>query len=318
MQDPYPTRPKPSDNPTERPAAPPPVNLHVHNHAAPEQPPHPVVKGCAITWISLMLLWILPVFLIFSGILATVFRVSFIGLFALLPVFIAIFAIFKIATAGKSRATPVQAVPDQPRHQRTDQPLTPDEKQANLFQSLPETLQRRHKNLVTKISQLKRLATNVEDFETKAQLGPGLEKLQWLHLKSLLARDHLSTHTPEGLEADLTAKIEGLRATLNEPDLSPNARRSKQSTLEMTEERLRSLENRRCRIEEIDSDLERIEVQLDLSLERAALFSSEEGNPLQLDLAERMVDTADYFGSSLPLVKDIDQHFDSDSPPERE
>lgn len=318
MQDPYPTRPKTSENPTERPSAPPSVNVHVHNHAAPVPQTHPVVKGCAITWIGLMLLWMLPVFLIVSSILTMVFRVSFTNLFFLVPIIFGVYAIFKIATSGKARTVPFQPVADPPLPQQANRPLTPDEKQGNLFQSLPEALQLRHKNLVHKINQLKRIAANVEDFETKAQLAPGLEKLQWLHLKSLLARDHLSAHTPEGLEADLTAKIEELRATLNEPDLSTNARRSKQSTLEMTEERLRSLENRRCRIEEIDSDLERIEAQLDLSLERAALFSSDEGSALQLDLAERMVDTADYFGSSLPLVKDIDQHFQSDSEPQKE
>ena len=82
--------------------------------------------------------------------------------------------------------------------------------------------------LKAKSRHLRELASGVDDLETQAQFGPGLNKLQWFHLKFLLAREHLQIHTP---------------------------------------------------------------------------------SHLQLDLAERMVDSSDLFGSSLPLVSDLDAHF---------
>ena len=162
---------------------------------------------------------------------------------------------------------------------------------------------------MAKSRHLRELASGVDDLETQAQFGPGLDKLQWFHLKFLLAREHLQIHTPSHLQLDLTTKREALLETLRTEALSDVARKSKESTLEMTEERLRNLENRQRRLMEIESDLERIESQLDLSLERAALQSSGDSATLQLDLAERMVDSSDLFGSSLPLVSDLDAHF---------
>ena len=268
--------------------------------------------------IGLVMLWMLPVLGIFVGI------ASFAGFGVpagfLIPIVVAafIFAIVKVATAGgrtgsvvppvgvgAERQVPASEIitPTKPKA------LTSSDKQAELFRSLSGEAQTRHEHLIEKSQRLKQLATNVDDSETKAQLGPGLEKLQWFHLKFLLAREHLQTHTPSHLKQDLLAKLNAVRESLQAENLSDVARKSKQATLDMTEERLRNLENRQCRLTEIESDIERIESQLDLSLERAALQSSGGSTTFQLDLAERMVDSSELFGSSLPLVSDLDAHF---------
>ncbi len=262
------------------------------------------------------MLWMLPILGAFT------FVGSFFGgsmMFLIFPLAIAlfIFAIVKIANAGsrshlrEERRQPLQRTVEvaAPIAPEPEQPLTFDQKQAELYQSLAPESKERHQKIVAKSGRLRELAEGVDDPETQAQLGPGLEKLQWFHLKFLLAREHLQLHTPGHLQRDLATKLEALRETLRTNSLSEVARKSKVSTLEMTEERLRNLENRQCRLMEIESDLERIESQLDLSLERAALQSSGGSTTFQLDLAERMVDSSDLFGSSLPLVSDLDAHF---------
>lgn len=262
------------------------------------------------------MLWILP----FLGVF-TVVGSFFGGSMALLIIPFAIclfvFAIVKIANAGSRSQSGVEAARTNSRTPpapavvtpKPQQPLTFDQKQAALYQSLAADSKERHQKVMAKSRHLRELASGVDDLETQAQFGPGLDKLQWFHLKFLLAREHLQLHTPSHLQLDLTTKREALLETLRTEALSDVARKSKESTLEMTEERLRNLENRQRRLMEIESDLERIESQLDLSLERAALLSSGDSATLQLDLAERMVDSSDLFGSSLPLVSDLDAHF---------
>lgn len=181
-------------------------------------------------------------------------------------------------------------------------------KQEHLFSSLIPENRTRHHQLCGKISRVQTLVQNVDDPETKAQFRPGLEKLQWLHLKGLLAHEHLSSLTPPDLHGTLETKIASLQQTLASSP-TPASRKSTESTIALTEERLRNVENRRNRLAEIASDLERIEAQLDLSLERAALHSSAPNGNFQLDLAGRMVETSELFGSSLPLVSELDAYF---------
>lgn len=285
----------------------PPLPVHVPMTRHREPSSSPVLKGCAIASLGLSLLWMIPVALIVGSFVGDYFEMSFLG--RTLPMFavmVVVFAISKIAMGGRGHSSAL-GVSDVAMPKKSTKPLTAMEKREQLFQSLSAEAQKSHCNLIEKIGRLKELAKHVDDFETKAQLGPGLEKLQWLHLKSLLARENLRVHTPAGLAEELGQKIAEIRVSLGAEKLSENARKSKEATLAMTEERLRGLENRRCRLEEIESDLDRIEAQLDLSLDRAALHSSEPGGALQLDLAERMVDTADLFGVSHPMVRELDE-----------
>jgi Tfp pilus assembly protein PilO len=103
--------------------------------------------------------------------------------------------------------------------------------------------------------------------------------------------------------------VAALRISVDESNLTETARESRKATLEMTEERLRHVEDRKRRLAEIEGDIDRIEAQLDLSLERAALLSSGHRGGFQLDLATRMVQRADLFGSTMPMVDDLDSHF---------
>jgi hypothetical protein len=287
--------------PKVAPAAPP-----VYHQITVTPATNPLAKGCAILGVGVISIWMLPIFLI-AGLFIMGFAGTTAGFLGVPVVLImALAAVIAIINSGKQKIThhvPAPLIPAAPK------PLSAHDKLANLFDSLTPSAREKHKMLNAKIERLKKMSKHLEDLESQAQLVPGLDKLQWLHLKTLLARDHVAVLTPPGLKEELATKVETLRQTLLDPGLTETARRSKTSTLEMHEERLRSVENRACRIVEMDSDLERIEAQVDLSLERAALQSSGQSASLQLDLAERMVDTSDLFGSSLPLVHDLDAHF---------
>ena len=294
-----------------------------HNPVAHPAPPHPLVQGCAITSIGMLTLAALPFFGIAWLIYAlsnydTVFgpRISTNSLLILLlPILFFMAVIYKIVSVVRARTTPV--LPVRPSGTLTHPPIqispadqTARTKQERLFATLILENRTRHHQLCEKISRVQTLVQNVDDPETKAQFRPGLEKLQWLHLKGLLAQEHLSSLTPPDLHGTLETKIASLQQTLSSAP-TPAFRQSTESTIALTEERLRSLENRRNRLAEIASDLERIEAQLDLSLERAALHSSAPNGNFQLGLAERMVETSELFGSSLPLVSELDAYFQS-------
>ncbi len=318
------SHPPPSQSPDATPvvaqvAFPPPTPV-VH----PAQP-HPLVQGCAITSIGMLTLASLPFFGIVWLIYAlsnydTVFGTGISTnslLIFLLPILFFMAVIYKIVSIVRARTKPVQMTgpgralnPPSPQISRADQ--TAKTKQEQLFSSLIPENRTRHHQLCEKISRVQTLAQNVDDPETKAQFRPGLEKLQWLHLKGLLAHEHLSSLTPPDLHGTLESKIASLQQTLASSP-TPASRKSTESTIALTEERLRNVENRRNRLAEIASDLDRIEAQLDLSLERAALHSSAPNGNFQLDLAGRMVETSELFGSSLPLVSELDAYFQAPS-----
>jgi len=318
------SRPPPPQSPDATPvvaqvAFPPPTPV-VH----PAQP-HPLVQGCAITSIGMLTLAALP----FFGIVWLIYALSNYDtvfgpgistnslLIFLLPILFFLAVIYKIVSVVRARTKPVLMAgpggtlnPPSPQISRADQ--TAKTKQEQLFSSLIPENRTRHHQLCGKISRVQTLVQNVDDPETKAQLRPGLEKLQWLHLKGLLAHEHLSSLTPPDLHGTLETKIASLQQTLVSSP-TPASRKSTESTIALTEERLRNVENRRNRLAEIASDLDRIEAQLDLSLERAALHSSAPNGNFQLDLAGRMVETSELFGSSLPLVSELDAYFQAPS-----
>ncbi len=268
-------------------------------------PSHALAKGCGVATVGTSMLVGVPLAALLVMVHSCTSDSTTLTTDLVIPFLICSgsFAIYKILTAGARHEKPLPEPAPQP-----PLPLTADGKQAELFHSLPKEMRTRHVQVTEKCARLQKLAAQSEDPETKAQLGPGLEKLQWLHLKFLLAREHLLAHSPSHLLEELRAKIAALTTALSAAALTDTARQSKESTLAMTSERLRNLESRSARLTEIESDLERIESQLDLSLERAALQSTGRGD-FTLHLAERMVDGADLFGSSLPFVQELDSHF---------
>jgi hypothetical protein len=81
-----------------------------------------------------------------------------------------------------------------------------------------------------------------------------------------------------------------VRRELGYEKITPTLRTSKQATLNILEKRLANLERRGQSLAEIEGDLERIEAQVELARENAAMGSQPETVSANIQLASRMLD----------------------------
>lgn len=136
-----------------------------------------------------------------------------------------------------------------------------------------------------------------------------LERLQWLYLKLLVGRHYLETGS--GSTGDsLSRKIEALEIELQTPAASESLRESKTATLSILKQRLSNFRNRSRLLEEIDSDLTRIEAQVDLALENASIQGRPQTISTEIELASDLVGGT-LFGESEGAIAAIDHRFAS-------
>jgi len=133
-----------------------------------------------------------------------------------------------------------------------------------------------------------------------------LDKLQWIYLKLLIARTHLTRELSTESEAGLQARIHQIQqSATGQPEPSTALQRSQEATLSILQRRLENLQNRDRMLRENDSDLSRIEAQIDLMRENAAI----EGKPAfvdtEIELASDLA-SPDLYGSQSSLVHDLD------------
>lgn len=185
--------------------------------------------------------------------------------------------------------------------------LTPEMKQAMLAAALLPPDQARHQRLRETCLRLHRLSAGAEDRVSMASFAPGLQQLEWSHLKLLLARKDLLTMESAQSAADLEARLESLKESADLPSLTPAARKSLEDAIALTGEQLRHLAAHRSRIVEIDADLLRIEAEVDLALQRAMLDPGKAGHGLPGELAAEHVRAADWKGAQPPSVKELDE-----------
>src|SRR5262245_17609133 len=88
--------------------------------------------------------------------------------------------------------------------------------------------------------------------------------------------------------APIRARISELEHTLAGEDVSRKARDSKLATLQILRQRLINIERRDEMLEEVESDLTRIEAQVDLAWENAAMHGKTEAISGQIELASLM------------------------------
>lgn len=98
-----------------------------------------------------------------------------------------------------------------------------------------------------------------------------LQKLGDFGLKLLVARSSLIALSQITNEQELSRQIASLEEDLADETLSFAARESKEATLTIVRQRLENLDRREQFLDEIDSDLARIEAQIDLAVEQAGL-----------------------------------------------
>ncbi len=130
-----------------------------------------------------------------------------------------------------------------------------------------------------------------------------LQTLETVYLKLLIARQHLDAADSDREITLLADRITDLETDIaDDPEeTAPSLRESKAATLELLRKRLAVFRKRSSSLEEIDSDLARIEAQFDLATDAAAIRARPIEAKLDLDLASRMMAAPEYldFGESL-------------------
>lgn len=145
-----------------------------------------------------------------------------------------------------------------------------------------------------------------------------LERLSWIALKLLVARHQLEASRLHAGEADLKRRIAGLVQEMAAGGDEPSALRQSQSaTLDILHRRLRNLGRSEQTLKQIDSDLTRIEAQVDLAFESATLQGGGELVAANLELASEALKDGLDFGDWEKAVVSVDQAYAA-PPRERE
>jgi hypothetical protein len=135
-----------------------------------------------------------------------------------------------------------------------------------------------------------------------------LSKLLWTYLKLLFASTVLENSSTASNEEALRAQCTALKRDIEDAATPLTIRQSKQATLEIVEKRLENVARRDQSAREIESDLARIEAQLGLGLENAAIRDREQVVDFNLDLASHLMDTSIY-GDSGADIADVDEAY---------
>lgn len=157
-----------------------------------------------------------------------------------------------------------------------------------------------------KILQLHR-DSQTEDFVVDGN-REALKKLSWIYLKLLVARTNLEAIDTAQSQRELSRKIAELRENLREEKLSPSLLESKRATLRILEQRNANLEHREQTLEEIESDLTRIEAQVDLALDNAGMRGKSGTISANIDLVSQLLDDSVY-GDSGASIAEIERTY---------
>jgi hypothetical protein len=186
-------------------------------------------------------------------------------------------------------------------------------RQQALIDGLPADARARLRRLEEQSERLARLGSGSEDagasLDTNRQ---ALRRYVWLFLKLLVAQHHLQSEDAKGDAARLASEREQLEADLGRPGLSESLRRSKEATLRILSKRLTNVGRQSQALEEITSDLKRIEEQIKLSLEEARLKGDRASISFDVDLESELLE--DSYGAAGESVAALDRHYAEATP----
>ena len=141
-----------------------------------------------------------------------------------------------------------------------------------------------------------------------------LKRLQWIFLKLLVAQHYLNDGGTDTSPRDLQAKIQQLTNDLKLTGITRTLRESKEGTLRILQQRLANLTRRTESNAEIESDLSRVEAQVDLALESATMQGQAEVISANVELTSHLLDSSS-FGDLSATVDAMDQTFAEPIPP---
>lgn len=133
-----------------------------------------------------------------------------------------------------------------------------------------------------------------------------LQQLSWLFLKLLVALSTLNSMEGKTSEAELLRSVGSLENEAKRATTS-TLRESKAATLKITRQRLENLQRRNQTIQEMESDLNRIEAQVELALEDAAMKGTPTVISSNIGLVSNLLD--DVYGEAAGAVAALDQNY---------
>jgi hypothetical protein len=183
-------------------------------------------------------------------------------------------------------------------------------KRTALVQALPPDDRKRIEALDRKCAKVLDVYRNAQadDFLIETNRD-ALDNLKWVYTKLLIARFHLLTAGTDDTAESLQRKILSIQEDLKDSQETPALRQSKAATLDILKRRLANIERREQSLEEVESDLIRVESQVDLILDNAAMQGKPQTISTDLQLASDLV-TGGLFGDAESAVADVDRHYD--------
>jgi len=134
-----------------------------------------------------------------------------------------------------------------------------------------------------------------------------LKNLEWIYLKLLVARHHLLNPTSE-TEQSLERKIQGLDKDLQDGEETESLRQSKLATLNILKKRLATMRKKQQTLEEIESDLTRIDNQVDLILENASVQGKPQTISSDIELASDLLGGS-VFGEDQLAISELERTY---------
>jgi hypothetical protein len=136
-----------------------------------------------------------------------------------------------------------------------------------------------------------------------------LKSLQWVYLKLLVAQHHLLSPVNNDTEGSLDKKIKELEVDLRDGEETESLRQSKTATLSILKKRLVNIRKKAQTLEEIDSDLTRIDNQVDLILENATMQGKPQAISADIELASDLLGGS-VFGEDESAITDLEQTYE--------
>jgi len=184
-----------------------------------------------------------------------------------------------------------------------------DARRRQLIQLLEPDLRRKLSGLETKCQRVLDVyaSQQTEDYIIDANRD-ALRNLQWTYLKLLVARHHLTAFANDETGDSIAAKVKSLERDIADPNEPDSLRQSKQATAAILKKRLSNILRKEQTFEEIDSDLTRIDAQVDLLLENATMQGKPQTITTDIQLASDLLGGG-LFGEDESAITDLDKKY---------
>jgi len=181
------------------------------------------------------------------------------------------------------------------------------QKRMNLIRALAPSLRDRLNGLQAQCSKAMELyrSSDAEGYVVETAFQ-NLDSLGWLYLKLLVAKQNLGNSTGES-EESLSRKISDLQKSLEEGTDTEALHKSKTATLAILKKRLNVMRHKGQMLQEIDSDLMRLEAQVALAVENASVEGKPQAISTEIELASDL--GGSLYGESESAIADLEEAY---------